>query len=286
MYKTFLLCSVLLLSGVYTSFILRVRQPDGMLLRIQVSSNSTMSALCNEIRRTQQFQSQTQINNTAAFNLSISGSILSFDQLEQSNSTVEFYNLKSGDIVHLIRTETVSKITGIKRGQSPPSADTKTHSKSTKRSLTIADLEKRKKSLFQFKILKADRSKQLRVSKSIQRILNRISNKGGVVLLLGDLLDKEIEDTGKKSRTTLTCHDIIAATELHCGAIPNDLLSSSNCKDQIARVESIASGLGLKVLGCGVCSEKGRYWGPEHVYAGLQVMSQVQHAVHSFVILR
>eukprot|EP01035_Chromulina_nebulosa_P064542 gene64542-88285_t len=180
MYKAFILYSVLLLSGVYTSFILRVRQPDGMLLRIQVSSNSTMSAICDEIRRTQQTRSETHINDTTAFNLSISGSILSFDQLKQSNSTVDFYNIKSGDIVQLIRTETLSKSTGIKRGQSPSSVDTKTHSRSTKRSLTIADLEKRKKSLFQFKILKADRSKQLRVSKSVQRILSRISSNGGV----------------------------------------------------------------------------------------------------------
>ena len=277
---------VFFLSNVGTSFILRVRQPDGMLLRVEVSHNSTMSTLYNEIRRAQQSITQTHINGISAFNLSISGAILSFDQLEKSNSTVEFYNLKSGDIVQIIRTETESKTTGIKRGRSTSSIHIQTHSKSSKRSLSIADLDKRKKSLFQFKIAKADRSKQIRVSKNIQRILSRISTQGGVALLLGDQLDKEIEDTKKKSRATLQCYDIVAATELHYGAIPNDLLSTSDYKDHITRVESIASRLGLKVVGCSICSDKGRYWGPEHVFAGLQVMSQVKQQVTSFVILR
>ena len=274
---------VFFLSNVGTSLILRVRQPDGVLLRVEVSHNSTMSTLYNEIRRAQQSITQTHINGISAFNLSISGAILSFDQLEKSNSTVKFYNLKSGDIIQII---TESKTTGIKRGRPTSSIHIQTHSKSSKRSLSIADLDKRKKSLFQFKIAKADRSKQIRVSKNIQRILNRISTQGGVALLLGDQLDKEIEDTKKKSHTTLQCYDIVAATELHCGAIPNDLLSTSDYKDHITRVESIASRLGLKVVGCSICSDKGRYWGPEHVFAGLQVMSHVKQQVTSFVILR
>lgn len=270
-FRIFLL---LLTFRLHFPLILRVRQPNGMLVRVQINGlNSTLQELHSEIKK--------HIEDTNSCNISISGTAFSFDTLKDINSTIDSLKLKSGDVVSLHRTDKVSEIS---RGES--TSRVKIQAKKASRA-SIADLEKRKKGLFQLKIPKADLLNQLQVSNTIERILTRIGHRGGIALLLGHVIKNETNTaSANKNTKSIAVHKVLAAAEIECGNIPQDLLSSSSQVSTIRRIESIASNLGLKVLGCCMSTGDKNLWSESHVFAGIQIQHILGEQICPFVVLR
>ena len=108
-----------------------------------------------------------------------------------------------------------------------------------------------------------------------------------IALLLGHVIKNETNTaSANKNTKSIAVHKVLAAAEIECGNIPQDLLSSSSQVSTIRRIESIASNLGLKVLGCCMSTGDKNLWSESHVFAGIQIQHILGEQICPFVVLR
>ena len=277
MFISGVVASLLHVQASLQSIVLRVRQSNGMLSRVDfVSKNTTIADLCRSV---------VAVSNSSQYNISIAGIEYSYLDLIHNLTMISETDLKNGDIVSIIRKEAfVTSSSSTPRHKKVAVSELLSRKSKT---VTIADLEKRKKGLFSFKFPKSDPSKSLRVTYSIERILSRINMKGGVAMLLGIPSNNSVVGSNLPAK-----YDACAAVELEAGrALPTDL-STSLYSRSIEKVAKIASSLGLQVLGCCIRSEDGSYWSVKHVHSALQIQQQlvnnscVDAMNNTFIVLR
>jgi hypothetical protein len=297
---------------------LRVRLPTGLITRINVDDNSTLADLTVAV--------SSQCTVQASDSITLGDSTCSFADLQANQTSVAGAQLTRTSLLTITssKTLTVGADAGAGAGAGPtaesvsssldsPSSSSSPPSKSaTKRSFSVADLDKRRESLIKIKRQPANTSVEVQVSEQPQRIVARVGKSGGVAVLLGRLRQappstSRRRQTQKTSETETEVVQVLGALEVSVGGA----CLTSGLLDEVGAVvaqkaQAMADALGLQVVGCCLGRGRGRgnstsaggiggeggeggMWSAQHIHVVLQLRAATAGAalpLASFLVLR
>ena len=269
------------------SITLRIRSLSGTVQRMDVSTAHTIAELHGHVLEV------IDGSKDENYTLSFCGYSYNTSDLLLNTSLISETSLKTGEIVSVTLQETKTKErerhetkgTGSQASQATrQSTSTSTRRTSTtKKSLTLDDISKRKESLPKIKRQKADGTKVVRLSAETSRVLKRILDNKGVALLLGRFVNgteqsstsskgkgkggsiKTAASLDKKSATDY--FDVVSACELF-GTTQSSSSSFSSSPgsdshhhphysaqiadsyDLVDSINQLAASLDLEIVGC------------------------------------
>ena len=305
-------CALLAVQWAQAKLILRLRLQNGSIQRVEVDDeNESIADFRNRLVQSGKITGSSEITFK-------SGGADASDHVSLSSLC-----LANGEIVNVTGGTPPSKD---KAPSKPANSNSNSNSKSrpvpgrrtsstasSAKSMSNADIDKRRQELTKIARQKTKGNRYVACTKSAGRVLDRLASGGGCAVLMGRvMLEQEESDVAAKrareralqklGRTKASaglgnseseqeegneCIEVHAVCELS-GAAASPSGFDYATHPELARVRSVARGLGLSIVGCCIGSSGGEsevvqgagggekeMWSPAHVTTALQLQSHI-----------
>lgn len=235
---------------------LRIRQSDGLIKRIIVDDQETVSSVSTRAL------AELDIGAPENVIFSVRDEEHSHHQMLANQTKLTDTEFVNGELISIFNSLDTNRM---KRA--------KGSGKSVQRkSKSLDDVKREKEKMIKIKQQRANETLIARVASETERILRRVNSIGGVALLFGKSYN--LRSRSSKFRQNAVDADKVSVEVVGCVEVP--FLSSSSWCDMVRgqkllveRVCKMAQEMEMTLLGCCVGCGGGATWGPEHVRVGL-----------------
>lgn len=281
------------------SLSVRLRLESGVVQRLGVNATESVATLTERI---------AALIDSADLQLTIQGQTYEIDELRQNLTRVGDTSIKNGDFVLITspndkQSSNEASDSAVSSSTIPKKSMPKKFS-ARKQVASVEDIRKRKEGMEKIKRQLVNSSHGVEISPSVARIVHRVTEKGGMALLLGRNDTTNSAEPRKRSinrsKHTKACEStvhVVAAVEVHSGSFgfPSDLRNLATTRSAV----ELAHLLHLQVVGACVGAPNelatesinaktrkkvnnggqredinhGSAWSVRHVHAALQVLS-------------